>query len=69
MSMNTTAYRHPAAPCAAAGVGMVGRDSGITPGLVVVDANRPAGRTAHMAHPASVAGAAGGLVKQLIATH
>ncbi len=67
--MNTTTYRHPAAPRAAAGVGMgmggvgVGVDSGVTLGLVVVDANRPA------PHAASAAGTAAGAVKQLIASH
>ncbi len=65
--MNTTPYRHPAALRAAAGVRMggvgVGVDSGVTLGLVVVDANRPA------RHTASPAGMAAGLVKQLIATH
>jgi len=67
--MNTATFRHPAALRAAAGVGMVGLDSGVTLGLVVVDANRPA---RHASYPASLASAratAGGLVKQLIATH
>ncbi len=67
--MNTTPFRYPAALLAAVGVGTVGCDSGVALGLAVVDANRPAGLTAHMAHPASAAGSAGGLVKQLIATH
>ena len=46
-------------------------DSGITPGLVVVDSNRPAYRRASGASslPASMPGNAGGLLKQFIATH
>lgn len=66
MPMNTTIHRYPAAPRAVAGVGMVAVESGVMLGVVVVDANRPARRTAH---PASMCATAGGLVKQLIATH
>ena len=46
-----------------AGMGRAGFDSGVVLGLVVVDANRPAGR---MPHPAPAAGSAGGLSRQLI---
>ena len=49
-----------------AGMGMVGLDSGVVFGLVVVDADRPAGC---MPHPAFAAGNAGGLSQQSIAAH
>ena len=45
---------------AAAGAGMAGVDSGLAPGLVVVDSNRP---------PAIGAGSARGLLEQFVAAH
>ena len=69
-----SATHHPLLPaaCRRAGVvpgaGMVGFDSGVGLGLlvVVVNANRPAGR---IHHSSCAAGMAGGLFKQFIAAH
>jgi hypothetical protein len=49
------------------GVGAAWLDSGLTPGLVVVDANRPAAGAS--SRPTRVVGNAGGLLTQFIATH
>jgi len=46
----------------AGGAGMAWLDSGITPGMVVVDANRPASGAPRQ--PAAIAGHAVGLLKQ-----
>ena len=67
-----TPHAHP--HCAIAlrdGVGAAWLDSGLTLGLVVVDSNRPANGRAIGAssRPAIMAGNAGGLLKQFVATH
>ena len=65
--MRPTTHCHPLnAARVVAGMGMAGLDSGVLLGLVVVDANRPAGR---MPHPAIPAGTAGGLSQQPIPAH
>ena len=53
------------------GVGAAWLDSGITPGLIVVDANEPAnGRPiGASSRPTAMVGDAGGLLKQFVATH
>lgn len=57
-----TAHLHPIAARDAGGTGMAWLDSGITPGMVVVDANRPASGAPRQ--PAAIAGHAVGLLKQ-----
>ena len=65
--MRPTTHRHHLdAARVVAGMGMAGLDSGVLLGLVVVDADRPAGC---MPHPAFAAGNAGGLSQQSIAAH
>jgi len=60
-------HPNPIAARDAGGAGAAWLDSGITPGMVVVDANRPASGAARL--PAVVAGAAVGLPTQSRAAH
>ncbi|MES1164010.1 MAG: hypothetical protein ABUL50_13210 [Rhizobacter sp.] len=62
-----TAHSHPIAARDVGGVGAAWLDSGITPGMVVVDANRPASGASRQ--PAAIAGDAVGLLKQSRAAH